>query len=115
LAKPITIQKKKEVEKKRKVRRDVDWEGIDEELLQILRAKRRQLAEEKNVPAYIIFGDKTLKDMARVKPVSEEGFSTIFGVGEAKLIQYGEIFTKMILKYLESEPVGEGVVELKSR
>ena len=114
LAKPITIQKKKEVEKKRKVRRDVDWEGIDEELFQILRAKRRQLTEEKNVPAYIIFGDKTLKDMARVKPVSEEEFSTVFGVGEAKLAQYGEIFTKVIREYLKSEPVGESTVELKS-
>ncbi|MFH1855792.1 MAG: DNA helicase RecQ [Candidatus Omnitrophota bacterium] len=110
LVRPLTIQKKKEVEKRHKARRNVDWEDIDEELYQALRAKRRQLAGEKRVPAYIIFGDKTLKDMAKVKPLSLEDFSDVFGIGEAKLAQYGEIFTKVIREYLESKPavVGKG-------
>ena len=103
LAKPVTGLKKKEVEKKRKTRHYADWEGVDEELFQVLRAKRRQLAEEKNLPAYIIFGDKTLKDMARLKPVSREEFSTVFGVGEAKLAQYGKVFIEVIRGYLDSK------------
>ncbi len=103
LAKPVTIQKRKEVEKKRKIRHDIDWEDIDEQLFEALRAKRRQLAAEKNVPAYIILGDKTLKDMTRIKPVSREEFSTIFGIGEVKLNQYSEIFTKIIKEYLVLE------------
>jgi len=103
-AKPIMVKKRKEVEKKRKIRRDADWSGIDEELFEALRIKRRQLAAEKNVPAYIVFGDKTLKDMARVKPASMDEFSTVFGVGEAKLTQYGETFIKVIKEY-----AGEGL------
>jgi len=105
LAKPLTVKKKKEVEKKRKARRDIDWEEIDEDLFNALRAKRRQLAEQKGVPAYIIFGDKTLKDMARVKPVSRDEFSSVFGVGEAKLAQYGDVFTRLIREHMELEPV----------
>lgn len=100
LFKPLVGKKKREVEKKRKIRRDIDWQGIDEDLFQVLRAKRRQLAETNNVPAYIVFGDKTLKDMSIVKPVSLEEFSTVFGVGEAKLVQYGEIFINEIREYL---------------
>ena len=46
---------------------------------------------------------EALKDMARVKPVSPEEFSAVFGIGEAKLAQYGEIFTKVIREYLDSE------------
>jgi ATP-dependent DNA helicase RecQ len=96
LAMPISGKKKKEVEKKRKIQRDADWEDVDEQLFQALRVKRRQLAGQKNVPAYIIFGDRTLRDMARIKPVSKEEFSTVFGVGEQKLAQYGEVFLKAI-------------------
>jgi ATP-dependent DNA helicase RecQ len=85
------------------MRRDADWEDVDEKLFQALRVKRRRLAEKKRVPAYVIFGDKTLKDMARVKPVSVSEFSAVFGVGETKLAQYGEIFMKVIREYLDSE------------
>ena len=104
LARPVTGKKKKEIEKKRKVRRDADWGDVDQRLFQVLRVKRRQLAGQKNVPAYIIFGDRTLKDMAGVKPVSREEFSAVFGVGEEKLAQYGEIFLKVIREYLDLEP-----------
>lgn len=100
LAKPIAGSKKKEVQKKQKIQRDVDWKDIDEKLFEILRAKRRQLAYARNVPAYIIFGDKTLKDIARVKPVSMDDFSRIFGVGESKMAQYGETFIMLIREYL---------------
>lgn len=102
LAKPVTRQKKKQVEKKRKIRDTAEWEGIDQRLFEILRAKRRRLAAQKNVPAYIIFGDKTLKDMATVKPVSRDDFSTIFGVGRAKLDQYAETFIKTIKEYMDA-------------
>lgn len=96
LARPVTVQKKKEIEKKRRIRHDADWGDVDEQLFQALRVKRRQLAGQKNVPAYIIFGDRTLKDMARIKPVSKEEFLTVFGVGEEKLARYGEIFLEVI-------------------
>ena len=111
LSKPLITKKREEIETARKTRRDTDWEGIDEKLFELLRSKRRQLAEERSVPAYIIFGDKTLKDMARLKPAARDEFAAVFGVGEAKLAQYGDIFMKIIREFLNSVPEEEGVVD----
>ncbi|MBI5416631.1 DNA helicase RecQ [Candidatus Poribacteria bacterium] len=100
LAKPIISSKKKEIEKKHKIIHADDWAGIDEKLFELLRTKRAELAREKSVPAYIIFSDKTLRDMAQAKPNSIEQLSGVFGVGEVKLRQYGEFFLKLINGYI---------------
>ncbi|OGX02497.1 MAG: ATP-dependent DNA helicase RecQ [Omnitrophica bacterium RIFCSPLOWO2_02_FULL_44_11] len=99
LAKPVVLAKKKDVEKKRREKRESDWEGVDEKLFSVLRAKRVDLAREKGVPAYIVFSDKTLKDMALLKPATIEQFAEIFGVGAAKQKEYGEIFIHCIKDY----------------
>lgn len=96
LAKPIVPAKKKEIESKRGAKHAEEWEGYDEELFNVLRSKRMELAQKKGVPPYIIFSDKTLKDMARVKPKSLVEFATVFGVGDSKLKQYGQIFIDVI-------------------
>ncbi len=101
LAKPVEAKKKKEIEKKRKARHEADWEGIDEKLFGLLREKRAEIAREKNVPAYIVFSDKSLLDMARVKPASMGQFATIFGVGETKRDLYGETFLAVIREHAE--------------
>jgi ATP-dependent DNA helicase RecQ len=100
LATAVVGKAKKEIGKKTKAKHQHDWADIDTELFELLRIKRRQIAEEKNVPAFVIFGDKTLKDMAKTKPVTLNEFADIFGVGETKLQQYGAIFTKIIKEYL---------------
>ncbi|MBI5499323.1 MAG: ATP-dependent DNA helicase RecQ [Deltaproteobacteria bacterium] len=64
----------------------------DPELFERLRALRRRLADEKRVPAYVVFTDKTLLDMAVRRPQSREEFLAVNGVGDRKLEQYGEIF-----------------------
>jgi ATP-dependent DNA helicase RecQ len=99
LAKPVIAAKKKESEKKRIVRRAHEWQGVDQSLFDILRAKRAELARKKGVPAYIVFSDKTLKDMALAKPVTREQFAEIFGVGAAKQKDYGETFINEIIQY----------------
>jgi ATP-dependent DNA helicase RecQ len=99
LAKPVIAARKKEIEKKRKAKRGLEWEGVDEKLFDILRAKRAELAREKSVPAYIIFSDKTLKDMALQKPLSIDAFANVFGVGAAKQKEYGENFVSLIREY----------------
>ncbi|MDZ4224430.1 MAG: RQC domain-containing protein, partial [bacterium] len=72
LAEPfIAASKKKEVEREQKKRREGEWESVDTGLFQRLREKRKELANEKDVPAFIIFGDKTLRDMARIQPVTK--------------------------------------------
>ncbi|MBU1998824.1 MAG: HRDC domain-containing protein, partial [Candidatus Omnitrophica bacterium] len=101
LAKPLVAAKKKEISKRQKAKKAKDWAGVDEELFELLRGKRAELAQKQGVPAYIIFGDKSLKDMASGKPTTCEDFSGVFGVGEHKLKIYAEPFLSVIKKYLE--------------
>ena len=75
------------------------WEGVDRGLFEHLRSVRRELADERGVPAFVIFGDASLRDMARKKPDSPEGFREIHGVGEAKLEQFGPRFLAEIEAY----------------
>src|SRR5437763_7076906 len=63
----------------------VSWEGVDEGLFAALRALRQQIAEEQQVPPYVVFGDATLREMARAKPLTPERLRLVYGVGEAKL------------------------------
>lgn len=68
----------------------------DEALFQKLRALRLDIARELGKPPYIVFSDKTLRDMVRVKPVTDDQFLAVNGVGESKLKQYGERFMSAI-------------------
>ncbi|MBU0635145.1 MAG: DNA helicase RecQ [Candidatus Omnitrophica bacterium] len=96
LAKPLVAEKKKAVAARQKAKKAQDFAGVDEELFELLRAKRAELARKQGVPAYIIFGDKSLKDMATNKPTTRESFSQVFGVGEHKLKTYADYFISVI-------------------
>jgi ATP-dependent DNA helicase RecQ len=78
---------------------DAPMTAPDEALLQALRDCRRGLAAAQNVPAYVIFHDTTLKEMAARKPLTQESLRTISGVGETKLARYGETFLEIIKKH----------------
>jgi ATP-dependent DNA helicase RecQ len=71
----------------------------DRELFEILRKKRKELADAAHVPAYIVFSDKTLIDMASRHPKSREAFMDIHGVGKVKYENYGHIYLKIIRQY----------------
>ncbi len=71
----------------------------DQELFELLRKKRKELADEGNIPPYIVFSDKSLIDMAIRFPQSKQDFSQVFGVGQNKLDKYGSIFTQLIREY----------------
>ena len=71
-------------------------DGGDEALFQKLRALRLDIARELGKPPYIVFSDKTLRDMVRVKPITDDQFLAVNGVGESKLKQYGERFMAAI-------------------
>ena len=73
----------------------------DEVLFEELRALRRRLADVRDVPAFVIFGDVSLRHMAESFPRSMEEFSRIHGVGEVKLEQYGPEFLEVIRGYSE--------------
>ena len=94
LTRPMDLPKAKRVG-----RREGDIE-CDEILFEQLRTLRRKLADERKVPAYIIFGDTTLRAMARFYPGTPAAMESIPGMGEKKRAEFGEVFATEIASYL---------------
>ncbi len=65
-------------------------------LFNALKERRRDLAKTRGVPAYVIFADRALADMARRKPQTEAEFAAVHGVGEAKLRDFAAPFLEVI-------------------
>jgi ATP-dependent DNA helicase RecQ len=95
------VRRKKGEKAERSKAETVSWEGVDRELFEALRAERRKLAEERQVPPYIIFTDSTLRELARVRPSSLDRMRLISGVGEAKLREHGERFLGIVRRHCE--------------
>jgi ATP-dependent DNA helicase RecQ len=74
--------------------------GVEPALWDALRAKRRDLAAEQNVPPYVIFHDATLIEIAHRKPQSLDEFLTIPGIGERKLARYGDDFLDVLANFI---------------
>lgn len=72
-------------------------------LFELLRQKRRELADEQGVPPFMVFSDKTLHDMAQVKPQTSRDFLEVNGVGQQKLARYGQLMMDVIGEYLAGE------------
>ncbi len=102
LIKPI---EKAAAAKKMKSAFQDSWQGVDRSLFEILRKKRAEIADEKGMPAYIVFGDVALRDMARRRPSSLDRFILVKGVGEMKRREYGEVFIEIIREYCQTHHV----------
>ena len=77
----------------------------DETLFSALRSKRRSLAEALNAPAYVVFADAVLMEMAKTRPSNLDEFSNLSGVGSVKLERYGKAFLEVINdEFLEQHP-----------
>jgi ATP-dependent DNA helicase RecQ len=74
---------------------------VDEPLFERLRVLRRDIAREIGKPPYIVFSDKTLRDMTRIRPVTNAQFLAVNGVGENKLNLYGKRFMEAIRSFEE--------------
>ena len=100
LSKPVA-------DKPRRRRPDTTDFGLDEQQQRIfahLRALRKRLAEEENLPPFVIFGDATLRQMAQHRPLDEDALLGITGVGKYKLERYGQAFLDLIAEHaLETE------------
>jgi len=83
--------------KTRKIISDLPPE--DQALFEALKALRREIAASRSVPAYIIFSDKSLVDMATCKPETLDQFGEIYGVGAGKKKEFGEKFVQFIAEY----------------
>ena len=97
--------------------------ACDEVLFDRLRQLRKQLADERGVPPYIVFSDVSLRQMARLYPQSNDEFGRISGVGEKKLREFGAVFLAVIAGHLQISPrqffaddsFAEPVVPMRSR
>ena len=96
LTKPVTAPETK--------KHQVGEISCDEALFERLRELRKRLADERDVPAYIVFSDVALRQMARNYPESERDFARISGVGEKKLREFGEVFLGEIAAHLQTNP-----------
>ena len=96
LTKPATIPEK--------TKKRVGDIPCDELLFERLRAFRRKLADERDIPAYIIFSDVALREMANRYPATEAEFARISGVGKQKLQEFGAPFMAEIADYLKNNP-----------
>jgi ATP-dependent DNA helicase RecQ len=97
LTKPTAIAEKKARSRKGEI-------ACDERLFEQLRRLRKEIADSRNVPAYVIFGDVTLREMAREYPTTEREFSNVSGVGSKKLDEFGAPFMDAVKKYLRENP-----------
>lgn len=75
----------------------------DEDLFNKLRTVRSKIAKQENVPAYVIFSDATLKEMAKEKPLTSSDLLNVGGVGEHKLDKYGSYFLDAIIDFNPNE------------
>jgi ATP-dependent DNA helicase RecQ len=99
MAKPrIRVPTKKERLRTARAGRAADLAGlpVDEALFDALRALRKQLADEQNVPAYVVFSDATLAEMAARRPGTSAELLDVNGVGQTKLERYGDAFLAVI-------------------
>jgi ATP-dependent DNA helicase RecQ len=74
-------------------------------LFETLRKLRAEIAKEEDVPAYIIFNDATLRQLESERPMNDEEFLNIDGVGKAKLEKYGDAFIKAIIEFQKNKTV----------
>jgi len=84
---------------KKEAKRGREGIAYDEQLFQSLRVLRKRLADEQQVPPFVVFGDATLQEMAAFRPTEPEGLACISGVGEHKLGRYGADFLRVIREF----------------
>jgi ATP-dependent DNA helicase RecQ len=72
-------------------------------LFETLRKLRYEISKEESVPAYVIFSDAALRQMEIIRPMSDDEFITIDGVGKAKLEKYGDAFIKAIITFQQNK------------
>ena len=92
LTKPMTAPERKT--------KTVESQTYDDTLFHHLRQLRKTVADARDVPAYVVFSDVALRQMAREYPSNEREFLQISGVGSKKLQEFGELFLKAIAEYM---------------
>jgi ATP-dependent DNA helicase RecQ len=79
----------------------------DPGLFELLRKKRKEIADRMNIPPYTVFHDRTLKEMATHLPQTKDGLSRIHGIGAAKLEKYGDVVLDIVRQYCRAHKIAE--------
>ncbi len=101
LFKLATLKERQEADKA-KTKPTTQRQRARNDLFEVLRQLRKQLAQERGVPPYIIFSDATLEEMAADKPLNDVAMKKVSGVGERKLQLYGDTFMEAIREYVKN-------------
>lgn len=80
---------------------------FDRELFEQLRQLRTRLADQRRVPPFVIFGDRSLQEMATYYPQSMDGFARLYGVGQRKITDFGPQFVQLISRYAAGKNIKE--------
>ncbi|MDA3969790.1 MAG: DNA helicase RecQ [Desulfobulbaceae bacterium] len=91
-------------EKKKPPSKNVDEKGYNTDLFSLLKEVRTRLSDAADVPPYVVFADKSLRQMCLYYPQTEGGMLGMHGVGTAKMAKYGHDFLAEIKKYVEANP-----------
>ena len=100
---PRQQEKEESRPKKQKAKRNEETKYP--QLFEMLRQKRYQMAQEAHIPPYIIFSDKTLREMSSYLPVTREEMLEINGVGNNKYQKYGKVFSDIIKEFIEENHI----------
>ena len=84
---------------------EIDCLRCDHKLFEILRVLRKEIADKKRIPPYIVFSDVALKEMSALYPQNLESFRKIKGVGDIKLKKYGNLFLEKIIVYCKNDNI----------
>lgn len=101
MSRPAEVKAEKRRTDTRKKAASTEQAAPEDGLLSALKALRAQLARQEDVPAYIVFSNAVLVDMAAKKPKNMAEFLRVFGVGSIKAARYGEAFLREIAAYQE--------------
>jgi ATP-dependent DNA helicase RecQ len=86
------------------------WAGVDRGLFDALRRLRHELAAAQDVPAFTVFSDTSLRDMARRRPSTLDGFCQVRGVGNKKRTDYGPAFVDRVAAYCRANGLAMDVL-----
>ncbi|MBI1292513.1 RecQ family ATP-dependent DNA helicase [bacterium] len=81
-----------------------EWQGVDRDLFEELRILRANLAKDSDLRPYQVFGDRTLREMASVRPSTLAGLGRLYGVGQRKRESYGDAFLAAIRSFCKRRP-----------
>ncbi|MEY2440327.1 MAG: ATP-dependent helicase RecQ [Verrucomicrobiota bacterium] len=112
--KTITLTKPADVKVRKRAKSRAGEIECDEGLFDQLRTLRRQIADERDVPAYVIFSDASLREMARLQPATMRDFESVPGVGKQKLKDFGGAFTGAIADFLANRSFRNETTEIES-